>query len=810
MCETTVGGAYAHVVRLAGLLVHAGHDVTLVVGRARPHYDATPPAAPCPVVEAPLARGFHPLRDLHAVVWLFFHFRAGRYDLAHTHAAKAGLCGRLAAFLARVPVLLHTPHTLAYEHAESAPARVLYRLMEWLLAPLTTSFIAVSEVQATELARLVPRRRVACIPNGVELEVPARNPGAGAERLLLSVGRLEAQKDPVTLLRAFAQAAGRDAALRLSFAGEGSLREPLARLARELGVADKVELLGQVSDIAALLARADALVSSSRFEGMPYAVLEAMCAGVAVLASDLPAHRELLAEGALYFSPGDAAALAGLMLEPPGAARDARVTAARERVRAQYDAEHFAEATLHEYWRRLSKPPSLGAPVQLAAVDGAALIAAVLCAYALRFRSGLPVFTAVPSFFPTYVAGLGAVLPLFLGVFWALGLYERRAAPTPLLELEQLLKATFLFLLTAPALTFFLRGAEYSRGVLLLVPLFLLPLSAAGRLALRRWSFTRAVARGGSRVLVAGPAAAAKPLYEAALASPEPLDLPVGVAATEDAAEVVRQARRAWAHEVVLIGNPLPYSLVVTTAMALSDAGARLSVAESNLAPFLRESRGARNFGGATLIDIDERLHEGFWFRAKRVVDVGVAALGLVLLSPLFALTGIALRIAEGSPVLYRQERVGRHGRRFTLYKLRTMRRGAEAELGSLVDVEHLAEPVYKIPSDPRVFPLGRVLRRLGIDELPQLYNVLVGDMSLVGPRPEATALVLRYGPEHQIRLQMRPGLTGLQQVEARGSASMSERLRLDLRYLTCWSPFLDIVILLRTLWVVISGKGVP
>lgn len=192
----------------------------------------------------------------------------------------------------------------------------------------------------------------------------------------------------------------------------------------------------------------------------------------------------------------------------------------------------------------------------------------------------------------------------------------------------------------------------------------------------------------------------------------------------------------------------------------------------------------------------------------KRLIDVVGAAVGLVILSPLLLATAIAIRLREGTPVIFRQTRVGLHGRPFTILKFRTMVPDAEEHLH---DVAHLNEregAAFKATNDPRVSPLGRRLRRTSIDELPQLWNVLVGEMSLVGPRPPLPSEVIEYDVWHRRRLSMKPGITGLWQVESRNEPSFDRWVELDLNYIDRWTLWLDLRILLRTMPNVIMARG--
>ena len=192
----------------------------------------------------------------------------------------------------------------------------------------------------------------------------------------------------------------------------------------------------------------------------------------------------------------------------------------------------------------------------------------------------------------------------------------------------------------------------------------------------------------------------------------------------------------------------------------------------------------------------------------KRALDLVVSSLSLLLLAPLFALIAIAIRIDSRGPVFFRQERCGKGGEPFTIVKFRSMDDGAEARLDEVVDLSNLAEPAFKVRNDPRVTRVGRFLRRTSLDELPQLINVLTGHMSLVGPRPEESAVVELYDERQRVRLAAKPGLTGPMQVYGRGDLSFEERLAIERDYLENPSILSDLAIILRTPRAVIRGDG--
>ncbi len=193
---------------------------------------------------------------------------------------------------------------------------------------------------------------------------------------------------------------------------------------------------------------------------------------------------------------------------------------------------------------------------------------------------------------------------------------------------------------------------------------------------------------------------------------------------------------------------------------------------------------------------------------AKRGLDIVGSITGLILLAPLMALIACLIKLDSPGPVFFVQERVGEGGRLFKMYKFRSMVVGAEAMAGEMRNLSHLPPPLLKIRDDPRVTRVGRWLRRFSLDELPQLFNVLKGEMSLVGPRPEEIHVVQKYKNRHRKRLSVKPGITGPMQINGRGDLSLDERVELELAYIEERSFWTDISILFKTVPVVLLGKG--
>ena len=201
-------------------------------------------------------------------------------------------------------------------------------------------------------------------------------------------------------------------------------------------------------------------------------------------------------------------------------------------------------------------------------------------------------------------------------------------------------------------------------------------------------------------------------------------------------------------------------------------------------------------------------MARGIQFFLKRVFDFVTSAVLLVILSPLFLLIALSIRLSSSGPVLYEWNVVGKNGKPFKGHKFRTMVQNADELKAMLLDRNEMRGPVFKLKDDPRVTPVGRVLRKFSLDELPQLWSVLKGDMSLVGPRPERPHFVKKHKALHELRLAVKPGLTGLAQIRSFYDLKPQHKIRYDYLYIQKRSLLLNLYILLRTIPAVFSRKG--
>jgi exopolysaccharide biosynthesis polyprenyl glycosylphosphotransferase len=260
--------------------------------------------------------------------------------------------------------------------------------------------------------------------------------------------------------------------------------------------------------------------------------------------------------------------------------------------------------------------------------------------------------------------------------------------------------------------------------------------------------------------------------------------------------------------EVIISLTQDTYSLAMDVMQRIEDYPVKIRVLPNLTGmPFL-QSGEVENFLGTPLIGIHQ---PAITFRnavAKRLIDLVGCIIGLIIFSPTMILVAILIKLDSKGPVFFVQERAGENGQAFRIYKFRTMFCGSEKLLDQMIKIDELEEPVFKLKNDPRVTRIGRFLRRTSLDELPQLLNILKGEMSLVGPRPEEIQFVNRYNWWHRQRLMIKPGLTGPAQVHGRGDLSLKSRVDYELEYINNYSIWKDIKIILETIPAVVRGDG--
>ena len=401
-----------------------------------------------------------------------------------------------------------------------------------------------------------------------------------------------------------------------------------------------------------------------------------------------------------------------------------------------------------------------------------------------------------------------AVLPLWVVTAKLLGLYDREERTLRHLTVEEIPLIVVWGVIGVSALSLFLGLAPAARldeSSAILAGVVVTGTAIVLR-ALARYVWRRVTPP--VRIAFIGPVGAANVLRRKLELFPDVHATLVGVHDPKRLGEIERNPGQLMPVDRLCLAPASLDDGEITAAIGIARAaGLKLSV--------IPPSPGA--FGTATTLSHLAELpileyNTGHLSRStlllKRALDVVVSGTALVVTSPIVAMVAVAILLDSGGPVLFRQWRAGRHGRPFRMLKFRTMVPDAEEQLADLVPFDQLDEPMFKLSDDPRVTRVGRFLRRWSLDELPQLVNVLRGEMSLVGPRPEQVELVERYTPEQRLRVAVKPGLTGPMQVNGRGALSLEERLAVEYDYIENLTLGRDIRILGMTVAAVFRGKG--
>jgi exopolysaccharide biosynthesis polyprenyl glycosylphosphotransferase len=465
------------------------------------------------------------------------------------------------------------------------------------------------------------------------------------------------------------------------------------------------------------------------------------------------------------------------------------------------------------------RPGTVPPTVVYVAADAAAMTLALVVAHLLRFGVSAAL---LPGPNVPYVLVAALSVPVWLGVLALARCYDRRILGVGSDEYRRVLNGGVHFLAVV-ALLHFLGRLVIARGYVgVLIPVALVA-TLLTRFALRAWLYRqRRRGRYVHRLLLVGTPATVVDVGEHLARSAWSGLLLVGAYVDTDAPALVIAGR-----SVPVVGGHTDLrqsvelcaadSVAITSESApgeLRELAATLAGSDVDLlvAPAIADVVGprtvVRDLGGLPLLHVEAPRFAGPQRVAKEVTDRLSAAVALLIVAPVFLAVAVAVKVDSPGPVFFRQTRVGRDGHRFAMIKFRTMVVGAERLLADLEGRNEADGLLFKLRTDPRVTRVGRVLRRYSIDELPQLLNVVRGDMSMVGPRPPLPAEVELY--EHHVtrRLLVKPGITGLWQVSGRSDLSWDEAVRLDLYYVDHWSPTMDAAIIAKTFSAVVRGSG--
>ena len=425
--------------------------------------------------------------------------------------------------------------------------------------------------------------------------------------------------------------------------------------------------------------------------------------------------------------------------------------------------------------------------------------ASFFLAYVLRASFEIEGSTVMPV--GVYIWMLALILPIWAVLLPAFRVYSSRFLQLKD-QLVQLSKAIGLAWVVMVAVLFLLNHEATSRLIALFTLVINYGVLVSYRLvlyALRGWNWTslRHVA-----IIGEGPAAAS---FAQSIANHASWGLkPIGVFPEERAREIIESG---GIDDLIFVVDrqrldPLEELFLLCEELGIT---ARIVL---NLFPHSIAHMDFDKLDGFSLLTFSPTPSDESLLFVRRLMDVALSIIIGILTLPLIGATVLAIKLTSTGPVLFSQRRSGLHGRPFIMYKFRSMIDDAEQRRVELESINEMDGPVFKSSLDPRITPIGKILRRFSIDEVPQLYNVLKGDMSLVGPRPPLLQEVERYKRWQRRRLSMKPGMTCLWQITGRNQVGFDEWMRLDLKYIDNWSLLLDLKILIKTIPVVLLGKG--
>jgi lipopolysaccharide/colanic/teichoic acid biosynthesis glycosyltransferase/glycosyltransferase involved in cell wall biosynthesis len=768
----------------------------------------------CPMPD--MLESLNPLKLWPAVQQLTELIHTHKPDLVHGHSAIGGLVARVAAHRAHVPAV-YTVHGFGFKPEVPLVRRTAAALAEHMMARWTAQMICVSKYERELALNLaIDTDRVHLIPNGIarlpksevaSTDVSSESSDANAQPTqqaastprLIMVARTKRPKRHDLLLQALAKVRNTlGFELSVTLAGDGPLSAELRAEAKALNLKN-ITWAGDVSNVSELLAQHEVFVLLSDHEGMPITVLEAMRAGLCVLASNLPGIREQIIpyqDGLLTTNTPDAVAEKLLQLVRDPHLRKRLGRAAQQTFESAFAVEPMAERVLQVY--RQCAQETTDTHTAQTDNESANTHSAGLVSASVRRRDALQrwalwgVWMLLPSLMAAQLFEDAGLMTYQFGetLWWCVLPYAvathllMRASHLPVAERSGVLwvSTTAPFVLTP--LGFALLQQPYSRAAVVWA-------YAATTLWLW-WGYRRHVKHRALRLVHID---ANVPAQLAACLSPNTLDT--------QAVQLI-----AWNpnHD-----TPLPAcdGVVLDRHVRSTDERTRLlgELKMQHLRLYSVEAVAELTSGRKMLPTAADSLWEidndPSYDRAKRLLDVITVMALAPLWLPLAACVALAVRFDSKGPALYSQPRVGRDGQVFTLWKFRSMVHGLQAP------GVHFAQA-----DDPRITRVGRVLRRSRLDELPQLFNVLMGHMSLIGPRPEQTAFVRDFAatiPSYPYRHLVRPGLTGWAQVQ-QGYADSADTTRIklsyDLYYVAHYSLALDLLIAAKTVKTVCTGFG--
>lgn len=446
-------------------------------------------------------------------------------------------------------------------------------------------------------------------------------------------------------------------------------------------------------------------------------------------------------------------------------------------------------------------------------------------AYWVRYNLQWPE-TVIPEHFKplrTYLPMMALLTALLLAAYGSQKVYFHPRGRSTLDELYALFSGTLTGLMLLIVVTYFVPELSYSRGLLPLSAMTIFSLLALSRIA-RAIVIARLRRRGIGvrRVLIVGAGQVGRAVISSIVAHPELGYQVVGfvddnpekgntdLGKIKALGEIDNVPNLLAEHQIDLVITALPWMYhrkILRIMRQCEDRNVQVYIVPDLLQTAIRHV-DIEYLGEVPVVGVRQGgLGKGARI-FKRALDLTLTMVGLLVGWPLFLLIALLIRLDSPGPVIFAQTRIGKDGVPFTIYKFRTMRQGADAEKAQLMDLNEGEERLFKIKDDPRVTRVGRFLRKTSLDELPQFWNVLRGEMSIVGPRPQVPSEVELYLEWHRLRLQVLPGITGMWQVSGRSDLGFDEMALLDIWYVENWTPWLDIKIILKTIGVALTGRG--
>jgi exopolysaccharide biosynthesis polyprenyl glycosylphosphotransferase len=480
---------------------------------------------------------------------------------------------------------------------------------------------------------------------------------------------------------------------------------------------------------------------------------------------------------------------------------------------------------LKKYYDMLMKRIDLFFLGVLVPLDYLALIAAALSSYALRFGPFAQYLTTSQTVsFSEYMASAALFAFVFLFIFATAGLYAPRIRRRLAGEFPRIILATSTGIAIVIVAIFFQREYFASRFIVLAAWGFSILYIFAGRLLVRviRYFLARS-GIGLTRIAMVGKSPSADAIEHAYTTQYRWTTKIVAHFARWD--EQTKNDLRAM-HERglvdgILLADPSMARADITSIQSFCDDHHFVFRYVADLLGTERASIETVMLGAVPVIDVKRTPLEGWGAITKRAIDIIIALLLIIILSPFLIITALAVKLTSRGPIIFKNERVGEHGKIFNTFKFRSMyaEHSVGKQFGNQEEALRLEEklieeqsiktgPIYKIKNDPRITVVGRFIRATSLDELPQLFNVLAGSMSLVGPRPHQPREVAKYAPSQRRVLAIKPGMTGLAQISGRSDIPFEDEVRLDNFYIEHWSPYLDLIIFIKTPAAVFSKKG--